>query len=78
MVKLDGSLLQGMNDNPRCENIIESIANLGQSLDFDVLAEFVETQEQCDRLQSIGCFKYKGYLFSPAVPKEEFIKHILS
>ncbi len=78
MVKLDGSLVQGMNDNPRCENIIESITNLGQSLDFDVLAEFVETQEQCNRLQSIGCFKYQGYLFSPAVPKEEFIKHILS
>lgn len=78
MVKLDGSLVQGMRDNPRCENIIESITNLGQSLDFDVLAEFVETQEQFDRLKSIGCFKYQGYLFSPAVPKEEFAKHILA
>ena len=78
MVKLDGSLVQGMSDNPRCENIIESITNLGQSLDFDVLAEFVETQEQFDRLKSIGCFKYQGYLFSPAVPKEEFVKHILA
>lgn len=78
MVKLDGSLVQGMSDNPRCENIIESITNLGQSLDFDVLAEFVETQEQFDRLKSIGCFKYQGYLFSPAVPKEEFAKHILA
>lgn len=78
MVKLDGSLVQGMRDNPRCENIIESITNLGQSLDFDVLAEFVETQEQFDRLKSIGCFKYQGYLFSPAVPKEEFVKHILA
>lgn len=67
LVKLDGALVRNMSDNPRCLDIIKSIAALSDALDFVVLAEYVETAEQRDALCSVGCKEYQGYLYSPAV-----------
>lgn len=72
MVKLDGSLVRDL-DNSRCREIIASIVSLAGALHFDVLAEFVETEEQRRTLESIGVKLYQGYLYSPAVPFAEFI-----
>ena len=63
MVKLDGSLIRGL-ENPRNCEIIASIMYLSQSLGFFVVAEFVETEKQRDRLMEIGCHVYQGYLYS--------------
>lgn len=73
MVKLDGSLVRGVSDNPRCRDIISSIVSLSYSLGFSVLAEYVETEEQRKQLEEIGCLQYQGYLFHPALPKEAFL-----
>ena len=35
-----------------------------------MLAEFVETKEQQEALEQIGCLLYQGYLYSPAVDLE--------
>lgn len=72
-VKLDGSLVKNI-DNERAQNIIESIINLGSSLNFEVIAEFVETEEQKNKLASKGCFIYQGYLYYKALPFDETIK----
>lgn len=74
VVKLDGGLVKGMSASQRNQNIIESILHLSKSLEFDVLAEFVETREQQKELEEIGCIKYQGYLYSPAVPIAEFLE----
>ena len=68
LVKLDGSLVAEVVDHPRVRDIIRSIVYLSETLHFDVLAEFVETDAQKEALFSIGCALYQGYLFSPAVP----------
>ena len=34
---------------------------------MDVLAEFMETEEQKEALHDLGCDLYQGYLDSPAV-----------
>lgn len=73
LVKLDGSLVRGMGENPRCKNIIASIIQLSKSLGFEVLAEYVETEDMRSDLESIGCNQYQGYLFSPAVPIDRLI-----
>lgn len=71
LVKLDGGLVRNMADNPRCLDIIKSIAALSDALDFVVLAEYVETEEQRDALCSVGRREYQGYLYSPAVSIEK-------
>ena len=47
-----------------------SIISLGRSLDFQVIAEYVESEEIRDTLKKLGCDLYQGYLYSPAVPLE--------
>jgi EAL domain-containing protein (putative c-di-GMP-specific phosphodiesterase class I) len=73
MVKLDGSLVREM-DNPRNNEIITSIVSLAKALGFTVLGEYVETREQQIQLEKLGCTRYQGYLYSPAVPFEDFLK----
>lgn len=77
-VKLDGSLVREVLNNSNCQNIISSITALGKTMDYRVVAEYVETQRQRELLLSLGCDLFQGYLFSKAVPLSEalvFIKN---
>ena len=67
MIKLDGSLVQGLSTHQNCREIISSIVQLSSTLNLMVLAEFVETKEEAETLHEIGCDCYQGYLYSPAV-----------
>lgn len=71
-LKIDKSfvvnLTQGSDDMALCEAIIV----MAHKLDLKVIAEGVETQEQCDLLRAAGCDYGQGYLFSRPVPAGEF------
>ena len=73
IVKLDGNLVKSMLGNERTREIISSIVYLSKSLDFMVLAEYVETADQRDALKDIGVLLYQGYLYSPAIDLDSFI-----
>jgi len=74
VVKLDGSLTRDITNNPVNQNIIQSISELGNKLGFDVIAEYVESKEQRDKLLELGCHFYQGYLYSKPLTKEDFIE----
>ena len=76
VVKLDGSLVRNVLNNNTNQKIIHSIVTLGQDLDIDVIAEYVETEEQRKLLEELGCLKYQGYLYSKPVSLEEFIHYL--
>lgn len=76
MVKLDGSIVKEMMSNERSRDIISSIVYLAHSLNFSVLAEYVETEEEIEELKKIGCNYYQGYHFSKAVGIEEFLEEL--
>lgn len=76
LVKLDGNLVKDIDVNIRSRNIVSSIVYLAESLGFSVLAEYVETKEDQLILERIGCLKYQGYLYSPAVPVGNFIDYL--
>lgn len=67
MLKLDGSLSRDILANPNSQDIVASITNLSRHFDIKVLAEYVETEEQRQKLESLGCNLYQGYLYSPAI-----------
>lgn len=75
-VKIDGSLIKELMTNPACGDIISSIITLGKSLSFSVIAEYVETAEQRDKLRSLGCCQYQGYLYSKALSLDELVYFI--
>lgn len=76
IVKLDGSIVKEMMTNERSKEIISSIVYLAKSLNFKVLAEYVETEEQRQILEDIGCNYYQGYHFSKSVDIDEFLDKI--
>lgn len=75
-VKLDGSLVRGLVQNRRSGDIIASIVYLSRSLGFNVLAEFVDSEEQRRILHELGCDCYQGYYYSPAIPIDDAIAYL--
>ncbi|MDL2217626.1 EAL domain-containing protein [Christensenellaceae bacterium OttesenSCG-928-M15] len=73
IVKLDGSLTKDVLINPRNHNIIASIVQMAKTMNFKVIAEYVETMQQREQLKALGCYLYQGYLYSPAVPLEKVL-----
>jgi len=63
-----------MDNNGRSEEIISSITHMGESMNFEVIAEYVETKEQKERLHELGCNLYQGWYYYPAVPLYELIE----
>ena len=60
-LKLDMSFLRPFNE--RSKRIINAIVKMAKLIDIHTLAEGVETEEQFEYLQDIGCEKVQGYLF---------------
>lgn len=71
-LKIDRCFTRDMMSDPNNTVIIRAIVGLGKSLDLDVVAEGVETQEQADFLESMGCEIGQGYLFGKPMPADDF------
>ena len=67
LIKVDRSFVGRLADDARARSIVTSIVGLARNLDLGVVAEGVETQEQCDLLVAMGCNVAQGFLFSRAV-----------
>jgi EAL domain-containing protein (putative c-di-GMP-specific phosphodiesterase class I) len=52
--------------------IVRTIIVMAHSMDLDVIAEGVETEDQKQLLLSTGCTRFQGYLFSKPIPIEQF------
>lgn len=78
LLKLDMKFMQGFEKNSRVGTIVTSVARMSKWLNVPMLAEGVETKEQYDFLESIGCAYIQGYYFSKPICEEEFTKLIAS
>ena len=76
VVKLDGSLTKSILTNETNQKIVSSIVDLSKELNIHVIAEFVETDKEMNKLHEMGCNWYQGYLFSPAIPLKDFITYL--
>jgi EAL domain-containing protein (putative c-di-GMP-specific phosphodiesterase class I) len=54
--------------------IINTIINLGQSLNLEVVAEGVESERQLNYLMSRDCRTFQGFYFGKAVPAAEMTR----
>ncbi len=71
-LKIDRSFVHGLADDPNDREIAATIIAMARSLNLDVLAEGVETEQQLAFLRLYGCDQYQGYLFSKPIPADEF------
>ncbi|MDR0222538.1 MAG: EAL domain-containing protein [Oscillospiraceae bacterium] len=61
VLKVDRSLIYDICENPASENVARAVIEMGKAMNFRVVAEGVETQEQWDILQQLGCDEAQGY-----------------
>ena len=71
ILKIDGSFIRTMEQNPKSLAIVRSLIGLAKSLGMEVVAEGVETSEQAQRLREMGCDFAQGYYYSRPLPVEE-------
>ncbi|MEP6886617.1 MAG: EAL domain-containing protein [Gammaproteobacteria bacterium] len=67
-IKLDRSLINGIDTSPRAAAIVRAIMDLCGGLQLQVTAEGIERAEQFNWFLANRCILLQGYLFSEAVP----------
>jgi diguanylate cyclase (GGDEF)-like protein/PAS domain S-box-containing protein len=70
-LKIDQSFVQDITHDANDRAIIRTIVAMAQSLNVDVIAEGVESEEQRNLLFDCGCQHFQGYLFGRPVPAED-------
>ncbi len=76
-IKIDRSFIQDLSNGAEPLAIVHAVAGLAKSLNMISTAEGVETQQQLDQLQLLGCTEMQGYLFSHARPAADIIRLFL-
>jgi diguanylate cyclase (GGDEF)-like protein/PAS domain S-box-containing protein len=71
-LKIDQSFVRDIAVDSSDRAIVRTIIAMAHSLDLNVIAEGVETEEQRDILKENHCTHYQGYLYSKPVPINEF------
>ncbi len=71
-LKIDQSFVRDIAVDVSDQAIVRTIIAMSQSLELDVIAEGVETEEQRLLLLSNQCKRYQGYLFGRPMPIEQF------
>ena len=67
-IKVDRSFVSGPNIGKKSDAIIRAVAEMGATLDMDIVAEGLETIEQVQAVRNAGCTLGQGFYFSRAVP----------
>ncbi|HMQ02463.1 MAG TPA: PAS domain S-box protein [Pyrinomonadaceae bacterium] len=70
-LKIDRSFIDAMGANEKSAAIVKTILMLGENLGIEVVAEGIETSQQLEMLQRLGCRIGQGYLFSRPVNAAE-------
>ncbi len=76
-IKIDQSFVRNLLDDTDAATITRSIIALATSLNLDLIAEGIEAQPQADFLQAAGCLEGQGFLYSPAIPAQDFTALLL-
>lgn len=78
-LKIDREFVSGLTNGREGFALVSTIVNLAHSLNLNVVAEGVETQEQRSLLDHLGCDEMQGFLIDGALPVDAFeLKYLAS
>jgi diguanylate cyclase (GGDEF)-like protein/PAS domain S-box-containing protein len=71
-IKIDRSFVRDITTDGSDIAVVRATIAMARSLELDIIAEGVETEEQRQLLLKNGCTNFQGYFFGRPVPIEEF------
>ena len=71
-LKIDRSFIHRIDTDLPKQSIIEAIIGLGHNMNLKVVGEGIESQEAMDYLCDHSCDEAQGFLFSQALPPQQF------
>ncbi len=71
VVKIDGSFVRDMLEDPEDLAIVEGVVGLAKAFRREVVAEGVETLEHAEMLLMLGCDLAQGYAIARPMPAED-------
>jgi EAL domain-containing protein (putative c-di-GMP-specific phosphodiesterase class I)/GGDEF domain-containing protein len=77
VVKVDQSLIRNVDANPRDQRIVRSLIALARELDYQVVAEGVETEQSLGLIRAWGCDIAQGYHFAKPLNATAFLAHAI-
>ncbi|MYM84292.1 EAL domain-containing protein [Duganella sp. FT50W] len=77
VVKVDQSLIRNVDANPRNQRIVRSLITLARELDYQVVAEGVETAQALTLIRDWGCDVAQGYHFAKPLSAAAFLEHAI-
>ncbi|MDX1701725.1 MAG: EAL domain-containing protein, partial [Melioribacteraceae bacterium] len=75
-LKIDQSFISLLNTNKKNDAIVKLIVMMAKGLNFKVIAEGVETENQKEFLKLIDCDEIQGYLISYPLNPEEMQRYL--
>jgi EAL domain-containing protein (putative c-di-GMP-specific phosphodiesterase class I) len=75
-LKIDRQLVKPVVSSPKQRRLVESIVEIGKSLDIEIVAEGVETMEHAAILKDIGCDMLQGFAFARPMSSADLIKFV--
>ncbi|MEO3679162.1 EAL domain-containing protein [Rheinheimera sp. FR7-31] len=75
-LKIDMSFVKEMLTDKSDYEIVKTIVSLGRSMNYQLVAEGVETAEHVRQLLALGCPLGQGYYYSKPLPKDAFIEYV--
>ena len=76
VLKIDKAFVDAIGTGAATGEVIVHVIDMAKSLGLDVVAEGVQTLEQVRWLVDHGVFYGQGYLFSKALPVDDFIEFV--
>ncbi|WP_411914237.1 EAL domain-containing protein [Pseudocitrobacter cyperus] len=70
-LKIDRSFIKDIRDDSKNVKIVSSIIHIAHSMNMNVVADGIETEEQQRLLTQLGCDALQGSLFCEALPPQD-------
>ncbi|AXK72869.1 EAL domain-containing protein [Lysobacter sp. TY2-98] len=75
-IKIDRSFVQGLPREPGQKAVVEAILGMARALDYRVVGEGVETDEQAEALLALGCHEMQGFLLGRPIPAPDMERRL--
>ncbi|MCC3357939.1 putative bifunctional diguanylate cyclase/phosphodiesterase [Bacillus sp. REN16] len=75
-IKIDRKFIHNIDKNDKKALLVKAIFDIAHGLQLNVVAEGVETWDECGMLVDMGCDEIQGYLFSRPISKEDMVEFI--